>query len=134
MASLSGLVFITNTATFLIDLVMDRYVPVEWDLSSVLPSNINPQQAASIPIPFATAMQALFLRLKLPQYPETAQDAPWILIWSGATSVGQYAIQLAKLSGLRVATTASPSRWDLLRGLGADVVVDYKVNCTPEFD
>jgi NADPH:quinone reductase-like Zn-dependent oxidoreductase len=72
-------------------------------------------------------VQAFYLRLKLPQYPDTASGAPWILIWSGATSVGQYAIQLAKLSGLRVATVASPSRWDLLRGLGADVLVDYKV-------
>lgn len=104
-----------------------RYVPVEWDISSVV-SGISAQQAASIPIPYVTAVQAFYLRLKLPQYPEKAAGAPWILIWSGATSVGQYAIQLAKLSGLRVATTASPARWDLLRSLGADVIVDYKVS------
>jgi len=40
--------------------------------------------------------------------------------------VGQYAIQLAKLAGLRVATTASQKKWDLLKSLGADLVVDYK--------
>lgn len=40
--------------------------------------------------------------------------------------MGQFAIQLAKLTGLNVATTASPKNWDLLRGYGADVVVDYK--------
>ena len=49
-----------------------------------------------------------------------------------ATSVGQYAIQLAKLSGLRVATTASEKKWDLVKGLGADVVVDYKVGMVCE--
>ena len=42
--------------------------------------------------------------------------------------MGQYAIQLAKFSGFKVATTASPSRWDGLKALGADIVVDYKVS------
>lgn len=41
--------------------------------------------------------------------------------------MGQYAIQLAKLSGLKVATTASEARWPLLKTLGADLTVDYKV-------
>ena len=94
-------------------------------------------------------MQALYLRLKLPQPPEKA-EGKWILIWSGvsfrlvvtykecisltlrlaiyqSTAVGQYAIQLAKLSGLKVATTASPSRWETLKAYGADLIVDYKV-------
>jgi len=39
--------------------------------------------------------------------------------------VGIYAIQLAKLSGLRVIATASPKRWEKLKGYGADVLVDY---------
>lgn len=43
------------------------------------------------------------------------------------TSVGRFAIQLAKLSGLKVATTASRKNWDRLKELGADLVVDYKV-------
>ena len=44
------------------------------------------------------------------------------------TSVGRFAIQLAKLSGLKVATTASEKNWDKLKALGADLVVDYKVS------
>ena len=40
--------------------------------------------------------------------------------------VGSFAIQTAKLAGLKVATTASSSRWDLLKSYGADVIVDYK--------
>lgn len=39
----------------------------------------------------------------------------------------RYAIQLAKLAGLKVATTASPAKHELVKSLGADVVVDYKV-------
>ena len=39
----------------------------------------------------------------------------------------RYAIQLAKLAGLKIATTASPAKHELVKSLGADVVVDYKV-------
>lgn len=50
-----------------------------------------------------------------------------------ATAVGRYAIQLAKLSGMKVATTASPSKWDTLKKLGADLCVDYKVSAASDF-
>jgi len=103
-----------------------EYVTVDWDLTGPVPKNIKAEQAASIPIPFATAVQAFYYRLKLPEYPAKSNKGEWILIWSGSTAVGQYAIQLAKLSGLKVATTASEKKWDLVKGLGADLVVDYK--------
>ena len=48
-----------------------------------------------------------------------------VLISGGATSVGLYAIQFAKLSGLYVIATASLRNFGLVRSLGADVVVDY---------
>jgi len=103
-----------------------EYIAVEWDLTGLVPENVSSEQAASIPIPYATAIQALYVRLKFPQYPAKSERGEWILIWSGSTAVGQYAIQLAKLIGLRVATTASQKKWDLMKKLGADVVVDYK--------
>jgi len=104
-----------------------EYVSTEWDLTSVV-SGITPAQAASLPIPLVTAIQALYLHLKLPEpFPQPSPEVKdrWILIWSGATSVGQFAIQLAKLTGLRVATVSSPKRFDMLKALGADVVLDY---------
>ncbi|KAG8899105.1 hypothetical protein FRC01_010655, partial [Tulasnella sp. 417] len=54
-----------------------------------------------------------------------------VLIWAGSTSVGLYAIALAKLSGLRVVTTASPKNHLLLQRVGADAVFDYKDPDTP---
>ena len=45
--------------------------------------------------------------------------------------MGQAAIQLARLSGLRVITTASPRNFDLVQGLGADYVFDYSDEDTP---
>jgi len=105
-----------------------EYITTDWDLASVVPPNVTPQQAASFPIPLMTAVQAFYLssRLGLPEPLVKNPSNEWILIWSGATAVGSFAIQLAKLSGLKVATTASPKRWDLLKSYGADVLVDYK--------
>lgn len=41
-------------------------------------------------------------------------------------SVGQYAIQLAHISGYRVVTTASPHNFEFVKSLGADAIYDYK--------
>lgn len=105
-----------------------EYIKSAWDVTFRVPSNITPAQAASAPIPLTTACQAFYLRFG---FPKPGQDSSslhgkWILIWSGSTAVGQYAIQLAKLAGLRIATTASPAKHDLVKSLGADVVIDYK--------
>lgn len=78
-----------------------------------------------------TALRTLYDMLELPEpllgaaaaaHPPTQRT---ILIAGGATSVGQYAVQFAKLSGLRVIATASERNFGLVRSLGADVVVDY---------
>ena len=55
-----------------------------------------------------------------------AKSGANILVWAGSTSVGQYAIQLAKAAGCFVITTASPARHAYLKELGADVCFDYK--------
>jgi NADPH:quinone reductase-like Zn-dependent oxidoreductase len=49
-----------------------------------------------------------------------------VLIHAGSGGVGTFAIQLAKHLGATVATTASAPNFDLVRRLGADVVVDYR--------
>ncbi len=47
-----------------------------------------------------------------------------VAVVGGAGAVGGYAIQLAKADGLAVLTDAAPADEALVRGLGADVVVD----------
>ncbi len=42
-----------------------------------------------------------------------------------SAAVGLCAIQLARLSGYKIITTASPRNHELLKSLGADVTVDY---------
>lgn len=65
------------------------------------------------------------LELPLPTEPVNASNE-YILIYGGSTATGIYGIQFAKLSGLKVITTASPHNFEYLKSLGADAVFDYK--------
>ncbi|KAF7974405.1 hypothetical protein HWV62_12254 [Athelia sp. TMB] len=95
----------------------------------VLPPGMSYAEAASFPIPYLTAVQNLYFRHDLP-HPSTvapgAAPTENILIWGGATAVGHHAIQLARLSGLRVIAVASARNHAFLRALGAAATVDYK--------
>lgn len=106
-----------------------EYVAVAYDLTFEIPSSVTDAEAATLPIPFFTAVLALFHPKKLgliePPGPPKEKDE-WILIWSGSTAVGMYAIQLAKLAGYKVVVTASESGWKLLKEFGADELFDYK--------
>lgn len=57
---------------------------------------------------------------------ESTKDSQPILIYGGSTATGIFGIQFAKLSGLKVLTTASPHNFDYLKSIGADEVFDYK--------
>ncbi len=74
---------------------------------------------ASIPLVGLTAWQALVEKADL----KTGQK---VFIQAGSGGVGTFAIQLAKHLGAKVATTTSSGNVALVKGLGADVVVDYK--------
>jgi len=83
------------------------------------PKSVSMEEAASLPLVGLTAWQALVERAKL-------QKGQKVLIHAGSGGVGGVAIQLAKHLGATVATTTSTANIDLVRGFGADVVVDYK--------
>jgi NADPH:quinone reductase-like Zn-dependent oxidoreductase len=104
-----------------------EYVVAEAEYAIVpIPKSWSFEEAAQLSVASFTAAQCLHETLELPS-PFEAQSGPQrsILIWGCASSVGQYAIQFAKLGGLRVLTTASPKNFDLVKGLGADEVFDY---------
>lgn len=104
-----------------------EYTKVEADLVWIVPSNTTFEEAATMNVGLLTAVQAFYhsTRLGLPE-PPAPENGKWIFIYGGSTSVGLYAIQLAHLSGYKVATVASPKNHALLKELGADAVFDYK--------
>ncbi len=83
------------------------------------PKKLTMEEAASIPLVGLTAWQALIERTSLKQGQK-------VLIHAGSGGVGTFAIQLAKHLGATVATTTSTANVELVRSLGADVVIDYK--------
>jgi NADPH:quinone reductase-like Zn-dependent oxidoreductase len=88
------------------------------------PGTIGMEEAASIPLTGLTAWQALVERAGLEQGQK-------VLIHAGSGGVGTAAIQIAKHLGATVATTTSTANVDLVKRLGADIVIDYR---NQEFD
>ncbi|XZG71370.1 NADP-dependent oxidoreductase [Chitinibacteraceae bacterium HSL-7] len=82
------------------------------------PLSLNWVQAAAVPLAALTAWQALYEMAAV-------EEGERVLIHAGAGGVGSFAIQLAKLAGAHVISTASARNLDYVRSLGADDVIDY---------
>ncbi|KAJ5240801.1 Polyketide synthase enoylreductase [Penicillium citrinum] len=92
-----------------------------------IPPNLTFEEAATLGVGIVTVGQALYQALKLsPPQAEPIPNGIPLLIYGGSSATGTLAIQFAKLSGYMVITTCSPHNFDLVRGLGADSVYDYK--------
>ncbi|CAF3339420.1 unnamed protein product [Rotaria socialis] len=111
-------------ASFDIRGAYSEYVVQDASLVFRYPSTLSSESAATIPLASITAALGLFHEMNLPFPPATSGSS--ILVWGGSTSVGQYAIQLAKAAGCFVIATASPARHAYLKELGADACFDYK--------
>lgn len=97
-----------------------EYLSVNQHDLALKPANLTMAEAASLPLVALTAWQALVERANV-------QPGQKVLIHGGAGGVGRVAIQVAKHLGAHVATTASAVDAELVRALGADVVVDYRI-------
>lgn len=82
------------------------------------PRNLDHVQAGALPLAALTAWQALNDTARL----EAGQR---VLIHAAAGGVGHLAVQIAKARGAYVIGTASAKNHDLVRGLGADELIDY---------
>jgi NADPH:quinone reductase-like Zn-dependent oxidoreductase len=77
-------------------------------------------EAASVPVVAVTAWQMLF------DYAQVAAGQR-ILILGAAGNVGAYVVQLAARAGLHLVATAGSSDTDYVRSLGAETVIDFKI-------
>jgi NADPH:quinone reductase-like Zn-dependent oxidoreductase len=100
-----------------------QYIAVNVSDLSLKPKNLSMEEASSIPLVGLTAWQALVEIANV-------KKGQKVFIQAGSGGVGTFAIQLAKHLGAYVATTTSAKNIDLVKSLGADLVIDYK---TQEF-
>ena len=96
-----------------------EFAVVPEHTAALKPANLDFVQAASIPMVGLTSWQALKERAHL----EAGQQ---VFIPAGSGGIGTFAIQLAKYLGAKVGTNTSTGNVELVSGLGADQVIDYK--------
>ncbi|KAI0776644.1 GroES-like protein [Trametes elegans] len=115
--------------------VFREYVVAPLEVIAKFPANISVEEASTISSGLATAAFPLYNEAE--GAPSIKLSPPWeerglgkyagkpIFILGGATSIGQYLIQLARLSGFSpIVTTASLKNSALLKSLGATHVLD----------
>ncbi|KAI8657989.1 PKS-ER domain-containing protein [Fusarium keratoplasticum] len=108
-----------------------QYCKMPEALLAKTPSSISDEQAAGIQLTTIAAVTAFYDKSG------RGLPAPWdkggdsvgkgkaVVILGGSSSVGQYAVQLARLSGFeRIVTNASPAHHEHLTTLGAHAVLD----------
>lgn len=96
-----------------------EYIAVQEKDLALKPRNISMEEAASVPLVGLTSWQALVEISKL-------RKGQKVFIQAGSGGVGTIAIQLAKHIGAFVATTTSTTNIELVKSLGADLVIDYR--------
>ena len=83
-----------------------------------MPANLSFEAAAAVPISGLTALQAVRDHAKV-----VAGEK--VLVVGASGGVGSFAVQVAKAYGAEVTGVASGAKLDLVRGIGADHVIDY---------
>ncbi|MFE9656471.1 NAD(P)-dependent alcohol dehydrogenase [Micromonospora sp. NPDC006431] len=95
-----------------------EYTVASADRLAPKPATLSFAQAAAVPVSGQTALTAVR---------DAARVRPGqrVLVIGAGGGVGSYAVQLAKTAGAHVTGVCGPAKLDLVRGLGADEVVDY---------
>lgn len=83
------------------------------------PAGLSFEQAAAIPVAAITALQGLRDKGQL-------KPGQKVLINGASGGVGTFAVQIAKSFGAHVTGVCSTTNVEMVRGLGADRVIDYK--------
>jgi NADPH:quinone reductase-like Zn-dependent oxidoreductase len=96
-----------------------QYATVTTRTLAWIPDGLSYTDAAALPCAGFTAYQALHRKLHV-------QKDKTILIIGGAGGVGGFAVQLAKLVGMKIITTCSRHNINFVKDLGATEVIDYQ--------
>lgn len=105
-----------------------EYVRAREDRLLAKPSELTFEQAATLNVAGHTALQAL-------RDHANVQPGQRVLIYGAGGGVGTFAVQIAKALGARVTAVTGPRNVDVVRSLGADLVIDHtkeRVSRRPE--
>ncbi|KAJ6442583.1 zinc-binding oxidoreductase [Purpureocillium lavendulum] len=119
-----GMAHGANT-TFPEDGAFAETIIAKADVQMRMPDHLGFEDAATLGVGVATVALGMYRNLDLALPARQAAGDTSILVYGGSTATGVMAVQFAKLSGYHVYATCSPSNFDLVRGFGADVVLDY---------
>jgi len=104
---------------YIVDGTYAEYVKMPARNAIPVPGKLNFNEAAAVPLVFQTAWHMLVARAQV-------KPGETVLIHAAGSGVGSAGIQIAKLFGAEVITTASAKKkLDRAAELGADHVIDY---------
>jgi NADPH:quinone reductase-like Zn-dependent oxidoreductase len=95
-----------------------EYVCVPEKAVILKPAGLSFEQAAALPMAGITALQAL-------RDTGRVREGQKVLINGATGGVGTFAMQIAKAFGAQITAVCSTGKMDLVRSLGADIVIDY---------
>ena len=95
-----------------------EYISFKERTLGLKPANLTFGQAAAVPMAALTALQALRDRGRI-------QRGQTVLINGASGGIGTFAVQIAKAFGTEVTGVCSTTNMEMVRGIGADHVVDY---------
>jgi NADPH:quinone reductase-like Zn-dependent oxidoreductase len=98
-----------------------EYTAVREERCAPKPAGLTFEQAAALPTSGVTALQAVRKQGRV-------RAGQRVLVIGAGGGVGSYAVQIAKASGAHVTGVCSTGKVDLVRSLGADHVVDYRLD------
>lgn len=103
-----------------------QYAAVSESILGVKPKSLNMLEAGAFPMVSLTGYESLTWAAGGAQFKQTNAT---VLVLGGSGGTGHMGIQLAKAMGAGyVITTCSGAHFDFVKGLGADMAIDYHVH------
>ncbi|KAI1497739.1 quinone reductase [Biscogniauxia marginata] len=117
-----------------------QYCKIPAKLVAKTPKNISDEEASGISVATVAVLTAFYDGTGYGLAPpwekggdQVGKDKAIVII-GGSSSVGQYAIQLARLSGFsKIVTNSSPTHFEHLKSLGAHTVLDRSESGPEDF-